>query len=115
MVTQPEDSVSRKFIDNTAMLYAARFGMPILGFLMMTALSVIGYLINNAVGDIKKGQETAIVEFHSGQQQVWSRLDKVNETLASTNNVQYGLVATVNGVKQQVDHLQMQVDTLPRK
>jgi hypothetical protein len=115
LVTQPDDGPARKFIDATPMLYAARFGMPALGFLATVALAVMGWLITTAVADIKKGQETAIIEFHSGQQQVWTQLGKMNDTISATNNVQYGLVATVNGVKAQVDRLQVQVDSLPRK
>lgn len=114
MTTQPEDGPARKFIDNTLMLYAARFVVPLIGSAAICALTVIGWFATTALADLKKGQENGIAEFKDGQRQVWQQVGKMNDTLSATNAVQSGLSVKIDVVKERVDHLQTQVDGLPR-
>ena len=98
----------RAAIDSTVMLTIARFGMPIL---ISVALGGLGWVIT----DLKAGQREGLSELKDGQRQVWTQIGKMADTQSTTNNVQSGLVATVSAVKEKVDHLQVQVDSLPRK
>ena len=112
MVTQPDDPPLRKLIDNTFMLYAARFILP---SLLTITIAIVGWGASTMLNDLKTGQRDGIARLELGQQQQWIQIGKMNETLTATNNVQSGLSVKVEAVKQQVDHLQTQVDGLTNR
>lgn len=79
------------------MLVLARFLMPVV-------VAALGYMVSEALADLK----------HSNKD-LWVQLQKLNDVEQASNNVQAGLVAKVDGVIKQVDHLQTQVDTQGRR
>jgi len=87
----------RKAIDSTVMLVLARFFMP-------AVLAVLGYFVVTTLGDLK-----------SAQQQMWLQLAKMVDGQATANAVQSGLSVRVDSAVKQLDHLQSQVDSLPRR
>src|SRR5208282_2993534 len=107
MVTQPYDPPLRKVIDSTVMLYIARFAIPLL---VTTAVSTLGWIIN----DLKTGQKEGLGELREGQHQVWIQIGRLAETQATTNNVQSGLAVKVDSAVKQLDHLQVEVDSLQK-
>ncbi len=113
MVTIPDDGMARKLIDNTFMLYAARFVVPLIGFAATTALAIIGWFVTTTLTDLKKGQETGIVEFRDSQRQVWTQMGKLNDTQTASSVALSSLSSKVDGSIKQLDHLQAQVDKLP--
>ena len=108
VVVPSSDAPFRKVIDSTVMISVARFVMPLL---TAAALTGLGWVIN----DLKAGQRDGLAELKDGQRQVWSQMSKMADTQAATNSVQAGLVGTVTGVVKQIDRLQAQVDSLPRR
>ena len=89
--------IFRRAIDSTVMIAFARFFMPIV-------LAIVGYFMTTALSDIKIANK-----------EVWVQLSKLNDTQAAAQAVQSGLAVRVEGVVKQLDHLQVQVDTLPRR
>jgi hypothetical protein len=109
MVDVPDENAPfRKAIDSTVMLTIARFAMP---FLVMASMGGLGWVIN----DLKAGQKEGLGELRDGQKQVWQQIGKMVDIQSTSNVVQGVTVAKVDAIKQQVDHLQVQVDSLPRR
>ena len=79
------------------MLVLARFLMPVV-------VAALGWLMTSAVDDLK-----------ASVKETWVQLGKINEAQHQANAVQSGLVAKVDGVMRQVDHLQTQVDNQGHK
>jgi hypothetical protein len=109
MVDVPDKNAPfRAMIDSTTMITIARFAWP-------PVLLLLGWLGSMQLSDLKAGQKEGLGELRDGQRQVWVQIGKMTETQATTNSVQSGLVSKVDAVKEKVDHLQAQVDSLPRK
>ena len=117
------DAPFRKMVDSTAMLSIARFVMPALG---MSVLGVLGYLMAAQLTDIKTGQKEGLAELKAsqlaglnevkdGQKQVWAQVSKIAESQSASVAIVSGLSVQVNNTSKQLDHLQTQVDSLPRK
>jgi transcriptional regulator GlxA family with amidase domain len=108
MVDVPDqDAPFRAAIDSTLMITIARFGMPV-------ALAVVGWFVTTMLTDLKKGQEVAITEFRDGHKQLWTQVGKLNEAQTS-NSISLGtLTSKLDGGLKQLDHLQIQVDSLQR-
>ena len=98
----------RKIIDSTVMISVARFVMP---FLITVALGGLGWVIN----DLKAGQRDGLAEVKDGQSKVWLQIGKMVDAQVTANAIQSGLSVQVNNTAKQLDHLQVQVDGLPRK
>jgi hypothetical protein len=109
MVDVPDENAPfRKAIDSTVMLTIARFAMP---FLVTVALTGLGWVIN----DLKAGQKEGLGELRDGQKQVWQQIGKMVDVQSTLTVVQGVTVSKVDDIKQRVDHLQVQVDSLPRR
>jgi cell division protein FtsB len=105
----PSDEPSfRKVIDSTTMLTLARFFMPVV-------LAVIGYFMVTTINDLKAGQRDGLSQLKEGQTQVWVQISKIADAQATTNTVQSALSSKVDGAVKQLDHLQVQVDNLPKR
>jgi hypothetical protein len=101
MVDVPDKNAPfRAAIDSTIMLFAARFIMP---SLLTAAVAIIGWFGTTMLSDLK-----------AGQQQQWMQMGKMADAQAQTNNVQSGLSVKVDSAVKQLDHLQAQVDSLPK-
>jgi hypothetical protein len=109
MVDVPDKNAPfRAAIDSTVMITIARFGMPI-------ALAAVGWFVTEMLTDLKKGQEVAITEYRDGHRQLWTQVGKINDVQTS-NSIQLGtLTSKLDGGLKQLDHLQAQVDSLPRR
>lgn len=107
VIVPAESAPFRKVIDSTVMISIARFLMPIV-------VAALGWFFVTMLGDLKAGQKEGLSELKEGQRAVWAQMSKMTDVQAATNNVQGGLVATVNGAVKQLDHLQMQVDGLQK-
>lgn len=92
-----EEQPVRKAIDSTVMLVLARFFMPMV-------VAVLGYFLITTLGDLK-----------DANRQVWVQLAKIVDGQAQASAVQSGLSVRVDGAVKQLDHLQAQVDSLPRR
>lgn len=108
MVEVPDKNAPfRAAIDSTAMLTLARFGMPIV-------VAALGALLMYTLNDLKTGQRDGLSELKTGQQQVWLQISKMTDAQATTNAMQSGLSVKVDAAVKQIDHLQVQVDNLPK-
>lgn len=107
VIVPAESAPFRKVIDSTVMISIARFLMPVV-------VAALGWFFVTMLGDLKAGQKEGLSELKEGQRAVWAQMSKMTDVQAATNNVQGGLVATVNGAVKQLDHLQMQVDGLQK-
>lgn len=100
-MTQPSPDAKtqpvRAAIDSTVMLVLARFLMPIV-------VAALGYLMTGALDDLK-----------SSNKALWAQLQKLSDVEQAANATQAGLVAKVDGVIRQVDHIQIQVDNQAHK
>lgn len=109
MVDVPDANAPfRKLIDSTTMLTIARFAWPVV-------IGLLGYLGAMQLSDLKAGQRDGLAELKDGQRQVWTQVSKIAEAQATTNSIQSGLSVKVDSAVKQLDHLQAQVDSLPRK
>jgi hypothetical protein len=93
----PKTQPVRAAIDSTTMLVLARFFMP-------TVVAVLGYLLTVTLDDLK-----------TQNREMWSQIRRLTDTEAAATSVQTGLSAKVDGTVKQLDHLQQQVDSLPRR
>ncbi len=84
-------------IDSTVMLTLARFGMP-------TVLAIIGYFMVTTLSDLK-----------TTQHEVGRQVSKMVDTQSIANAMQSGLSVKVDSAVKQLDHLQAQVDSLPKR
>jgi hypothetical protein len=109
MVDVPDKNAPfRALIDSTTMITVARFVWP-------PVLLLLGYLGSAQLSDLKKGQEVAITEYRDGHRQLWTQVGKINDVQTS-NSIQLGtLTSKLDGGLKQLDHLQAQVDSLPRR
>lgn len=87
----------RKFIDSTTAITLARFFMPLV-------VAVLGYFLSTTLSDLK-----------FSNQQIWAQLGKMIDAQAVTNAAAAGVSAKVDAAVKQLDHLQGQVDSLPRR
>jgi hypothetical protein len=87
----------RKAIDSTVMLAIARFLMP-------AVVAVLGYFLSSTLDDLKRAN-----------QNVWQQVNKMADAQVQTNIMQSGLSVKVDNAVKQLDHLQLQVDGLPRR
>jgi hypothetical protein len=123
----PQDTVNvpssnapfRKMIDSTVMITIARFGWPVmiglLGWLGATQLSDIKTGQRDGLMELKASQRDGLAEVKDGQAKVWAQMGKVVEAQSASLAIQSGLSVQVNNTAKQLDHLQTQVDSLPRK
>jgi hypothetical protein len=108
MVDVPDKNAPfRAAIDSTLAITFARFGMPVV-------VAVLGYFAMTTINDLKAGQKDGLNELKEGNRQVWVQVSKIADAQAATNIVQGTLSAKVDGAVKQLDHLQVQVDSLPR-
>jgi hypothetical protein len=109
MVDVPDKNAPfRAAIDSTVMITIARFGMPLV-------VGALWWFVTTMLTDLKKGQEVAITEYRDGHRQLWVQVGKLNDVQTS-NSVQLGtLTSKLDGGLKQLDHLQAQVDSLPRR
>jgi hypothetical protein len=91
-----DDQPFRKAIDSTLMLTLARFFMPVV-------VAVLGYFLTTTLSDLR-----------AANQQIWVQLSKIADVQSATNSMQSGLSVKVDSAVKQLDHLQAQVDSLPR-
>jgi hypothetical protein len=98
----------RAAIDSTVAITFARFFMP-------AVVSILGYFMISTINDLKAGQKDGLSELKDGQRQVWVQVAKIADAQATTNTVQGALSAKVDGAVKQLDHLQVQVDSLPKR
>ena len=87
----------RAAIDSTAMLVLARFFMPVV-------VAVLGYLLTVTLDDLKMQNRD-----------MWTQIRIMTAQQSNATSMQAGLAAKVDGAVKQLDHLQQQVDTLPRR
>ena len=86
----------RAAIDSTVMLILARFFMPVV-------VAALGWFMTSVLDELKRTNH---------QMQV--QLEKLNDTQTATNMMQSGLSVKVDNAVKQIDHLQMQLDSLPK-
>ena len=86
----PETEPVRAAIDSTVMLVLARFFMPVV-------VAVLGFMMSTTLYDLR------------------TQLRKVVDIQLMAGGLQAGLTAKVDGAVKQLDHLQQQVDNLPRR
>lgn len=108
VIVPSSEAPFRKVIDSTTMLTLARFGMPI----VVTAL---GYFMIATISDLKTGQKEGLSELKEGNRLVWVQVSKIADAQSAANAVQSGLSVKVDSAVKQLDHLQAQVDSLPKR
>ena len=109
MVDVPDrDAPFRAAIDSTLAITFARFGMPVV-------VMILGYFFSTTLSDLKTGQKDGIAEMRDGQSKVWVQMGKVVEAQSASVAIQSGLSVQVANTAKQLDHLQTQVDSLPRR
>jgi hypothetical protein len=109
MVDVPDKNAPfRAAIDSTLAITLARFGMPVV-------VMLLGYFFSTMMSDLKTGQRDGLNELKEGNRQVWSQVSAIATAQAAANTAQGSLSAKVDGAVKQLDHLQIQVDSLPRK
>ena len=122
-VNVPADNAPfRKVIDSTSMITVSRL-MPIIA---TTVLGLLGWFGSTTLTDIKEGQRNGLAELKAsqlaglnevkdGQRQVWAQVSKIADSQSASVAIVSGLSVQVSNTAKQLDHLQAQVDSLPRR
>ena len=85
-----------------------------LGWFGTTALTDIKTSQILGLNEVKAGQMAGLNELKDSQKLIWVQITKMVDAQATTNVIQSGLSVQVNNTAKQLDHLQAQVDSLPK-